>query len=38
MESEVSLEENLYKSLTNLILYQNNVLIRKIAQDLRQKK
>lgn len=36
MESEVILDENLYNSLTNLILYQNNVLIRKIAQDYPQ--
>ena len=36
MESEVILEQNLYNSLTNLILYQNNVLIRKIAQDYPQ--
>ena len=36
MESKVILEEKLYNSLTNLILYQNNVLIRKIAQDYPQ--
>ena len=36
MESEVILEQNLYNSLTNLILYQNHVLIRKIAQDYPQ--
>lgn len=36
MESEVILEENLYNSLANLILYQNHVLIRKIAQDYPQ--
>ena len=33
MEKEVYLSENLYKSLNNLILYQNNILIKSISND-----
>lgn len=33
MEKEVYLSDELYKSLNNLILYQNNILLKSIAND-----
>lgn len=36
METEIYLDESIYNSITNLVLYQNNILIRKIAQDYPQ--